>query len=126
MGKLKLHVSYWCVIAGLLISCGFLFWRWGRLSVRSHFAQEQIEIFYNMREQSLAATPERAIEFLRYTVTYYPSGTKQDPGGDLDDAVETVRRNVILDILADLRTKTGTDYGDDPEVWIQELSKQRG
>ena len=51
--------------------------------------------------------------------------TKQSPGSPLDQMCNLQRRNVMRDIIAYLRTKTGEDFGDKPEPWIQKYAPKQ-
>src|ERR1700682_2734214 len=91
------------------------------LSIQTSFANEQTEIFDEMRAKALQSHPDNAVKYLEYVVDYYPSGTKQVQGSRLDRIVERARQNAIREILAYLRVKTGKELGDDPQRWIDEL-----
>ena len=93
------------------------------LSIQTSFANEQTEIFDEMRAKALQSHPDNAVKYLEYVVDYYPSGTKQVQGSRLDRIVERARQNAIREILAYLRVKTGKELGDDPQRWIDELKK---
>jgi hypothetical protein len=95
------------------------------LSLRVSFAEDQTTIFDEMRAKALASSPRQAVECLEYTVNYYPSGTKQIPGSKLDQIVERARQSAIRDMLADLRARTGRNFGDDPKRWIDEFSQHK-
>lgn len=95
------------------------------LAVHVALANEQTQIFEQMRSQALEATPEKAVEYLEYAAYYYPSGTKQVAGSPLDRTVERARQFAIASIIANLRAKTGRDLGDDPKQWIDEFKTSR-
>ena len=110
----------WAVVVGLLVivaMTGMTLWNWAVLVARAGWAQEQVEIFYEMRDRSLSSDPIEALDSWEYAAGYYPSGTKQVPESHLDMRVELVRKNVIRAILDDLRKRTGRDFGDDIELW---------
>jgi hypothetical protein len=110
-------------LIALLSVAGMLVFEHGLLQVRVSFAEEQTEIFDDMRAKALAASdPNRATQYLDYAVHYYPSGSKQETGSQLDRIVERHRTSVIRDILAHLKAKTGEDLGDDPRAWIEKYS----
>jgi hypothetical protein len=94
------------------------------LSIRVAYAEEQIEIFDEMRAKAVAAHPTKAVDYLEYAVNYYPSGTKQVRGSRLDLIVERARNGSVREILADLRLKTGKDLGGDPQMWIDAYQKR--
>jgi hypothetical protein len=88
------------------------------VQIRVAFAVDQTEIIDEMRGKALRSSPAAAAAFLQYAVHYYPSGTKQEAGSRLDQIVERQRANAVREIIAHLRSKTGQDLGDDPQVWI--------
>lgn len=106
---------------GILFVCSFvLFWSYGNLLPQAAFADDQTQIFDEMRAQALQATaPPDIARSLKYVVNYYPSGTKQPAGSDLDRVVERHRTAVVRDIIEHLRCTTGQDLGESPEPWIQ-------
>jgi len=106
----------------LLIVCGWIAFRYVELKTRLGLANGQTEIFEDMRQQALGAETSKAASCLRYTVNYYPPGTKQVPGTTLNRIVERQRAVVVADIIAHLRAKSGRDLGNDPEAWIQAYS----
>ena len=87
------------------------------LKVRLLLASEQVSVFEQMRTQALQGSPFDARDCLEYVVGYYPSGTKQVAGSELDRLVEQARASAVREILACLRSKTGEDLGS-PESWI--------
>jgi hypothetical protein len=107
------------LFAGLLIWLGWEF-LWLRLHLS--FASDQTEIFQEMRDRALRSDVAEAAGCLDYTVNYYPSGTKQEIGSPFDRMVERERAMAIRDIIIYLRSKTGEDLGDDPEVWVQKFA----
>lgn len=94
------------------------------LKIQVAFASEQTQIFEAMRVKAETNDAEEAASCLNYVVYYYPSGTKQKTGSQLDLIVERERVSAVKDIIADLRIKTGNDLGDNPEAWIQKYAKQ--
>jgi hypothetical protein len=92
-------------------------------TLRLAFADEQTQIFEDMRIQASQAEPPKAVEFLDYAVSYYPSGSKQVPGSRCDRIVERARRSAVREIIADLRARTGQDLGDDPQRWVEHFKK---
>ena len=94
------------------------------MSLRLAFAEEQTQIFDEMRTKARHSPPKEAVLSLQYVVRYYPSGTKQVQGSRLDLIVERARQNAINEIIASLRTKMGRDLGDDPERWIEEFERK--
>jgi hypothetical protein len=61
---------------------------------------------------------------LEYVVGYYPSGSKQETGSQLDRMVERESARAVKEIIAYLRTKTGEDLGANPKPWIQKYAKK--
>jgi len=107
------------IAAALLVA--FIGARHFMLHVRTTFAREQLDVFMDMRDRALKAEPEESVDCLRYLVEYYPTGTKQIRGSDLDLMVEQSRSEMIRQIIADLRRKTGKDLGPSHERWIAEF-----
>ncbi len=118
------------VAATIILLCGgvaYLFGQRSLHSVRLAFADEQTEIFIDMADKaakSLRQSPpdvRAAVGYLKYAHSYYPSGTKQLAGSRLDTIVERCRTLAEWRIIQMLRSATGRDLGDDPEVWIQQF-----
>jgi hypothetical protein len=120
--RLSVFLGVLCV--GLVVLCGWLFWKHGWLTIRVAFASEQTQIFEDMRAKALQSDAGSAADCLRYAVWYYPSGSKQEKGSRLDRMVERERTRAALDIVAYLRNKTGEDLGESPEVWIQQYAEK--
>jgi len=104
----------------LVISVLFAF-NYGGLKLRVALAHGQIDVFESMRSKAMNSTPAEAAGCLEYAANYYPSGTKQVPGSRLDVIVETARSNAVREIIGCLRHKTGKDFGDEPQKWIEAL-----
>jgi hypothetical protein len=121
--------SFPSALAGLLgaaavLAGGYLAFAHACLVLRVAFAREQMEIFEQMQQQvRKARDPAEAVNYLEYAAGYYPSGTKQVPGSSLDAMVEQARHSAIREIIADLRTRTGQDLGDDPQAWVKRFRK---
>jgi len=111
-----------CATAILLIAC----WYNLMLKLRIAFAREQIETFELMQARADASDVRGALECLEYTVSYYPTGTKQVADSALNEIVETARQHSMKDIIATLRRKTGEDFGSDPESWKEGLGSGPG
>ncbi|MGO9470681.1 MAG: hypothetical protein ACLQIB_04645 [Isosphaeraceae bacterium] len=108
--------------AVLVISCAILCLVESFVTaVRIRFADDQTAVFEQMRENVERSDPAKAADCLSYTLSYYPSGTKQVAGSPLDRVVERARRNALRQMIALLRMKTGRDFGDDPQSWIEGL-----
>lgn len=93
------------------------------LSIRMSFALEQVDVFNEMRVRASKSELGEAAACLEYVLHYYPSGTKQIQGSQLDRLVEDARENSMARIISDLRSRTGKDFGDDPQRWIDQRSK---
>jgi len=121
--RLALVLGVLCAV--LFVGSGFVFWSYGWLYVRAALADEQTQIFDEMRTQALQSTaPPDIASALEYVVIYYPSGTKQRAGSKLDRVVERHRTAVVRDIVAHLRRTTGQDLGESPETWIQKYAQR--
>jgi hypothetical protein len=91
------------------------------LQMRVTFAEDQVAIFENMKRDSNSSTdPHQIAGFLAYTVSYYPSGTKQVTGSPLDRMVEASRADAIAAIIDRFRFVTGKELGPKPEPWLTE------
>jgi hypothetical protein len=121
-GYKRLVIALSVALLLVLALAGKLFWDAGLLQVRVAFANEQIGIFEDVRVRALLADAAGAAGSLDYIVRYYPSGTKQVAGSQLDSIVERARADAIRAIIAHLRAKTGEDLGDNPEKWIQKYA----
>jgi len=84
------------------------------------FADEQTAIFEEMRTETANSAAVDA-RYLEYALRYYPSGMKQTKGSTLDRVVERARQCALREIMAILRSRTGKDFGDDPQQWIEGL-----
>ena len=110
------------VVALLLLVISVLFaFSYGSLKLRVAFAHGQIDVFDSTRSKAMNSTPIEAAGYLEYAANYYPSGTKQVPGSRLDVIVETARSNAVREIIGYLRQKSGKDFGDDPQKWVEAL-----
>lgn len=115
--RLAIALGALCVV--LIVLYSFLFWKHGWLSIRVAWADDQTRIFEEMRVKALQRDAVGAADCLQYVVDYYPSGSKQETGSQLDRMVESERAWAARDIIAYLRTKTGEDLGENTEAWIQ-------
>jgi hypothetical protein len=112
----------WILVGLQTLGCGVLFLKQVGLAIQLAFAIEQTEYFEETRVKALQqGDPTKAAVYLHSILGYYPSGTKQVMGSQLDIIVERARQSAIREILADLRKKTGKDLGDEPQRWIQAL-----
>ena len=94
-----------CIILGVTVA--WLACQFGKATMQAAFAEEQVRIFYAMRDRARPLSPVQAVESLEYAAGYYPSGTKQTAGSRLDRLVEAVRVDVCRQIMGELKTKTG-------------------
>ena len=94
-----------CVILGVAVA--WLAYQLGEVTLQAAFAQEQVRVFYAMRDKAQSSSPVQAVESLEYAADYYPSGTKQTAESRLDRLVEAVRVDVCCQIMGELKTKTG-------------------
>jgi hypothetical protein len=120
--RLVIVLSIVCVC--LLVMFGSLFWTQIRFQWHVGCAIDQTWIFDEMRIKALQGDVADAAGCLEYVVRYYPSGTKQETGSQLDRVVERDRALAVRDIIVYLRTKTGEDLGDNPEAWIKKYAKR--
>ena len=72
------------------------------------------------RDWALQSDAPQAAKILGYV--HEGTNTKQKPGSPLDEICTLQRSNVIHDIVAYLRAKTGEDLGEQPEPWIQKYA----
>ena len=91
----------------LAILLGWQSWNYVRLKIEVVFAEEQTQIFQDMREQALGGSPSGAAESLAYVVNYYPSGSKQREGSRLDRVVERARAATEREIISNLSKAAG-------------------
>jgi hypothetical protein len=123
-GYKRLTIALGVICVGFIVVYGCLFWSYGWLKIRVAFASEQTRIFEVMRTRALQSDAAGAAGCLEYVVSYYPSGSKQETGSRLDRMVERERAVAVRDIVGHLRTKTGEDWGELPEAWIQKYAKR--
>jgi uncharacterized protein YijF (DUF1287 family) len=106
--------------AAILLSFAFCVLRDAMSSIQIAFAEDQTAIFDLMRRQTQESA-DADVSYLEYTLWYYPSGTKQTKGSALDRVVERARQSAVREIIAELRSRTNKDFGDDPRRWIEVL-----
>jgi len=120
-GGLRMKIvlcSLFLVLAGL---CTLFAVKYTILKVRVAFADGQVAIFEDMKASAASTTDPLTLSGkLEYLVDYYPSGSKQLGGTQLDRVVEAARSNAMAAIIAHLRTATGKDLGNDPQAWLKE------
>lgn len=115
-----MKIVYPIAVVVLLAVSGYLLWEHAVASITAAFADDQTQIFEDMARRAAEGDASEAREYLRYVLWYYPSGTKQAKGSKLDRAVERCRAFAVREMIGQLRKKTGKDYGDDPERWLNE------
>ncbi len=109
----------------LLVCFCVLAWKSEWLHFGAMFADEQTELFDQMRSYALnSTTPSEIAGFLQYIVHYYPSGTKQRAGSRLDRVVERHRAAVVRDIVGHLQRTTGDKLGENPDAWIEKYVRK--
>jgi len=85
------------------------------------YANQQIADFETLRGKALRGSRVEAIECLEAVLAFYPSGTIQTAGSQLDRMVERSRESAAREIVRHLRRNSPKDLGDDPQVWIDSL-----
>ena len=111
-------------VVALVLIAGLWFAKWGVLRVRVAFAEEETMMFEEcLRKARQCTTPETIAGYLQAAIVYYPSGSKQIVGSHLDRMVERSRRQVIEDLIDLLRQVSRTDFGADPQKWIEHFAK---
>lgn len=96
------------------------------LQIHIKFARGQVTIFKQMTDETLLdSSPSGIGRRLNYVNSYYPSGSKQPTGSDLDIIVECARSNAVTVIIQRLRDVTEEDLGDDPAEWIEKYHSQK-
>lgn len=101
--------------------CALFAVKYSLLKVRLAFADDQVAIFEDMKASAAVTTDLKELSSkLEYVVNYYPSGTKQTSGSQLDRIVEAARSNAMDAIIARLRSVTGKDLGNAPQQWLKE------
>jgi hypothetical protein len=124
LGYKRVTVILSIVCVALLALCVSSFVGSVPLRAQLMMAGDQVHVFEEMRSRAVRGTPSEAAGCLEYVANYYPSGTKQVTGSQVDRLVEQARASAIREILADLRSKTGEDLGTDAEAWIQKYSRR--
>jgi hypothetical protein len=107
------------VCVALLTVNGMFLWNHGRRTIELAFADEQTRIFDEMRVKATQSGPADAVGYMQYAITYYPSGTKQRAGSQLDRIVERERGCAVREIICHLRATTKEDLGENPSPWIK-------
>jgi hypothetical protein len=121
--RLRIKVRWLIVgvaVVAVLVGLGFSLIGHAITSVQIAFADEQTAIFEQMRRQTVESAAVD-VGYLEYTLSYYPSGTKQTKGSRLDRVVERARQGAMREIIAILRSRTGLDLGKEPQRWIEGL-----
>ena len=87
------------------------------------FARGLVRTFQNYRSVALAGNADQAANALELL--------REPPGPEpfqnaIADFVERERGRAVADVIAYLRVKTGENYGDDPEKWVEAIKTQAG
>ena len=107
------------ILVGALAAAGLF--KYTMLKLRVAFADGQVAIFEATKASaSKTSEPTELSRQLAYVVNYYPSGTKQISGTQIDRIVEAERSDAIRSIIGRLRATTGKDLGDDPQQWLRQ------
>jgi len=113
------------LVVAAAICSAYWFVRWGYLRLQVAMGEEQTQMFEECRTMALQSSQADQIAGLIHaTIIYYPSGTKQTKGSHLDRMVERGRQSAIRDMIAHLRSISGTDLGSDPQVWINRFGER--
>jgi hypothetical protein len=117
----RINLVLWSTVL-LMFVLGVLFaTKYTMLKLRVAFADGQVKVFEGMKVLANATKDPRELSGqLEYVLNYYPSGSKQVTGTQLDRVVEVVRSNAIAEIIGRLRTTTGKDLGNEPNKWLTE------
>jgi prepilin-type processing-associated H-X9-DG protein len=109
-------ISSLTLVAVLCVVCAE---KYTMLKLNVAFADGQVAIFEDMKASANGTTdPQQLSGKLEYVMNYYPSGSKQKSGTQLDRIVELARSNSIAVIIGRLRIVTGKDLGNDPKDWV--------
>ncbi|MCK9316228.1 MAG: hypothetical protein M0Q48_08815 [Verrucomicrobia bacterium] len=117
----KERIFYLVTISVLAFLFVYTAFSYGMLMIRVAMAREQVMIFEYSRDEGIKKEPAECISHLQYIINYYPSGSKQIEGHRLDQIVETARAGAVREVISYLREKTGKDFGDDPQVWLDAI-----
>lgn len=113
------------VLAALVVLLGWQGFSYFRLRLEAANAEWQTQSFDDLRTVALNQDTSGAIGCLEHLLIDYPSGSKQRRGSHLDLTVERHRAAVAREIIAHLRRITAQDFGDDPQAWIHQYSKNK-
>ena len=94
--------------------------RLNRTNSDIRFARELIESIHTFRNLALKSDTTNAVYYLQKLQS--PASTPFQ--NVLADVVEGERIEASKEIIANLRSKTGRDFGDEPEKWIDALKGQ--
>jgi len=119
--KRGVNVVFCLTFTVVVLLCCFFAAKYAILKLRVSFAEGQISIFEAMKSSLDNITnPQKLSAELEYVVNYYPSGSKQVRGSQLDRIVEIARANATSEIINRLHAVTAKDLGNDPQRWIKE------
>jgi hypothetical protein len=105
------QVAATAAVATILLALGFCLINNFIMSLRIAFAEDQTAIFDQMRRQT-AESAAVDVTYLEYTLSYYPSGTKQTKDSRLDQVVERARQCAEREIIAIVRSRLPVTYSD--------------
>jgi hypothetical protein len=109
-----------CLLSGLLLS--LLVWSQCQLmQIKSdiRFARDAAWGFRADRDLALKGDLSKAAFYLRRLETPVDAGDSFRNA--VADFLERERKHAVKDIVVELRAKTGKDFGDSPEAWINAL-----
>jgi hypothetical protein len=87
-------------------------------------AYDEVRVYYERRSMAKDADIGHAVQLLSTLVEHNPAGPRRITSV-LDMLAERVRREVVNDIIENLRQKTGDDLGDNPDAWIQKYAEKK-
>ena len=90
-----------------------------RLSLEMAIVSDHVDIICASENTAMNSVPKETIEHLKYIATYYPAGSRLEPGGRAEKIVETVRKMAVGNIITHLKQTTGKDFGSDTHAWIE-------
>lgn len=107
----------------LLFTCFGMKLQLGKLRAELHRAQDMVWNYATIREEAVGKDPTHAVECLERL--RLPPGSVPFSGAGAV-FVEHERQRSIRDIIEYLRTKTGRDFGADPNRWIDGFKDEVG
>ena len=114
MFTVMVFIGYVCILQ----------WRFVAHRVHVKLANEQTSVMEEVMNRAMMVDSKEAIACWEYVLAYYPSGTKQVRGSDLDAVVERVRSIAGKRIQLRLIEEAGVDFGESPSDWREVLFGQ--